>query len=59
MKRNFYLLVLAVSSVACAGSRRGEHATVAAKTWVDETLAGLSLEQKVGQMIIRAATAFL
>ena len=51
MKRNFCLLVLAVSLVACAGSLRGEHATVAAKTWVDETLAGLSLEQKVGQMI--------
>ncbi len=51
MKRNFCLLVLAVSCVACAGSRRGEHAAIAAKSWVDETLAGLSLEQKVGQMI--------
>ncbi len=51
MKRNFCLMVLAVSYVACAGSRRGERGAIAAKTWVDETLAGLSLEQKVGQMI--------
>ncbi len=51
MKRNFCLLVLAVSCFACAGTRRGENAAIAAKTWVDEALAGLSLEQKVGQMI--------
>ena len=51
MKRNSCLLVLAVSCFACAGTRRGENAAIAAKTWVDEALAGLSLEQKVGQMI--------
>ena len=50
MKRDFCLLIL-LSCFACAGARRGEHAAVAAKSWVDETLAGLSLEQKVGQMI--------
>ena len=50
MKR-IALTILLAFGVGCAGSRRGEAPDARNVSWVEETLATLTLEQKVGQMI--------
>jgi len=50
MKRIALTICLALG-VGCAGSRRGEPPDARNASWVEETLASLTLEQKVGQMI--------
>ena len=50
MKRVALMILLALV-VGCAGSKRGEAPDSRNTSWVEETLATLTLEQKVGQMI--------
>lgn len=50
MKRIAVTILIALV-VGCAGSRRGEAPDAGNHSWVEETLATLTLEQKVGQMI--------